>query len=193
MSKALLMIDFVNENVSPQGKMAGKGYPVFCEHHKTLENAETLLNAFRSKGLLIVHVRVGFSPDYKEQPAFSPLFGAANQFGAFKIGDVGDEFWDSLKPIDGEIQLYKHRVSAFFATPLELILRNNNISELYICGVATDLAVQAATRDAHDRDFITTVVEDCCGAANDDDHNNSLVPLKKISRIATLSEILKEI
>lgn len=193
MKKALLLIDFVNDNVSKDGKMAGKGYPDYCEKYNVLNNAEKLLTAFRNKGNLVVHVRVGFSPDYREQPLNSPLFGAANKFGAFKIGAFGDEFYDALTPIENEPQYYKHRVSAFYGTPVELLLRNQKIEELYICGVATDLAVQAATRDAHDRDFSVIVVEDCCGAANEDDHKNSLIPLAKIAKISTLADVLTNI
>ena len=59
----------------------------------------------------------------------------------------------------------------------------------YSVQLYTDLAVQAAARDANDRDFIVHVVEDCCGAANDSDHTTSLVPLKKIADIITLAEI----
>lgn len=92
-------------------------------------------------------------------------------------------------PNKDEPIIIKHRVSAFFGTPLELVLRNNNITDLYICGVATDLAVQAAARDAHDRDFVVHVVEDCCGEANELDHTTSLVPLKKISNVITLNEV----
>lgn len=191
MKKALLLIDFVNENVSKEGKMAGKGYPVYCEKYNVLSKAKNLLSAFRNKGYLVVHVRVGFSPDYKEQPINSPLFGAANKFEAFKIGAWGDEFYETLVPLDNEVQYYKHRVSAFYETPLELLLRNQGVEELFICGVATDLAVQAATRDAHDRDISVTVVEDCCGAANDDDHKNSLIPLAKIAKISTLEDVLQ--
>lgn len=189
MSKALLLIDFINENVSQDGKMAKKGYPEYCKNHHVLENAKELLSKFRKCGNLIVHVKVGFSPDYKEQPKHSPLFGAADKFQAFTLGGFGCEFCNELAPIENEPVLIKHRVSAFYGTPLEILLKNNNISDLYICGVATDLAVQAAARDAHDRDFIVHVVEDCCGAANDSDHTTSLVPLKKIADITTLAEV----
>lgn len=190
MSRALLLIDFVNENVNPKGKMAGKGYPDYCERHQVISNAKKLLEVFRKRQDTVVHVKVGFSPDYKEQPLSSPLFGAANKFGAFMLGEFGDEFCDELKPINGESQIIKHRVSAFYGTSLELLLRNKGVTDLYVCGVATDLAVQAATRDAHDRDFMVTVVEDCCGAANENDHNSSLIPLKKISNVSTLAEVI---
>lgn len=193
MKKALLLIDFVNENVSKDGKMAGKGYPTFCETHSVLEKTQKLLAAFRNKGHLVIHVRVGFSPDYREQPLNSPLFGAANKFNAFKIGDWGDEFYEALAPLEGEAQFYKHRVSAFYGTPVELLLKNQGVDELYICGVATDLAVQAATRDAHDRDIPVTVVEDCCGAANESDHRSSITTLSKISKISSVDDVLENL
>jgi len=193
MSKALLLIDFVNDIVHPTGKLAGKGYPAYCAEHSVLPNARKLLDSFRKNQDTIVHVRVGFSPDYREQPVLSPLFGAANKFGALMLGAFGNEFCDPLKPLDGETQIVKHRVSAFFGTPLELLLRNKGVTELYICGVATDLAVQSAARDAHDRDFVVTVVKDCCGAGNEEDHNSSLITLKKIAKVATLAGIAREL
>lgn len=189
MSSALLLIDFINENVSFEGKMAKKGYPDYCQKNNTLSNAKKLLFKFRESNNLVVHVKVGFSEDYKEQPKQSPLFGVADKFQAFKLGGVGCEFCEELTPNEDEPIIIKHRVSAFFGTPLELVLRNNNIRDLYICGVATDLAVQAAARDAHDRDFVVHVVEDCCGAANESDHTTSLVPLRKISHVITLNEV----
>ena len=85
--------------------------------------------------------------------------------------------------------LTKHRVSAFYGTPLDVILRANGIREVLICGVATDLAVQAAARDAHDRDYVVTVVSDCCGAASDEDHETSLRVLAKIGAVKPLSEV----
>ena len=36
MSSALLLIDFINENVSFEGKMAKKGYPDYCQKNNTL-------------------------------------------------------------------------------------------------------------------------------------------------------------
>lgn len=189
MRSALLLIDFIKENVSFDGKMAKKGYPEYCQKNNTLNNAKELLSKFREKNNLVIHVKVGFSDDYREQPKHSPLFGAADKFQAFSLGGAGCEFCDELMPLDGEEVIIKHRVSAFFGTPLELLLRNNDVTDLYICGVATDLAVQAAARDAHDRDFVVHVVEDCCGAANESDHVTSLVPLKKISDVITLKEV----
>jgi nicotinamidase-related amidase len=77
-----------------------------------------------------------------------------------------------------DIVITKHRVSAFYRTPLDLILRNKNINSILIAGAATDLSVSNAVRDAHDRDYQVTILADCCVAANQEDHETTLLSLK---------------
>ena len=93
-------------------------------------------------------------------------------------------------PLASEAVLNKHRVSAFFGTPLELLLRTYGVRKLFIAGCSTDMAVQAAARDAHDRDFACHVLGDCCIAANDDDHDQTLRMLTKVARVMTLEEFV---
>ena len=189
MKKCLLLIDFVNDIVSPQGKFAGAGYPAQCEKYGTLDNAAALLERFRKAGELVVHVRVGFSPDYKELPPASPVLGGAKQFAALCIGSDGGAFYDKLKPAENEAQIIKRRVSAFYGTELDVLLRSSGVTELYICGVSTDMAVQTAAREAHDRDYTVTVVGDCCAAGCETDHDTSLAFLRKIGSVITLAEV----
>lgn len=185
----LLLIDFINEIVDPKGKLSGKGYSDFVARHGTLSKAHSLLSSARSEGIPIFHVRICFSPNYVEQPELSPLFGSARKFGAFQAGTWATEFHPKVAPEAHEVVLEKHRVSAFYGTSLDLVLRNQGIQNLLICGVATDLAVQSAVRDAHDRDYIVTVVSDCCGAANEEDHEQSLRILAKIAKTTTFGEV----
>lgn len=191
MKKALICIDFINEIVSPQGKLSGKGYASFAERHKSLAKVKNLQEKFRSKKELIIHIGVCFSKSYIEHPLHSPLFGKAKEFKALEKGSWGTAFHEEVSPVDleQEVVIEKHRVSSFYQTNLELILRNQDISELFICGVATDLAVESLVREAHDRDFQVTVVEDACIAANDEDHRNSLTTMIKIASIKKLEEI----
>ena len=185
----LVLIDLINEIVDPKGKLAGKGYAEFVERHGTLDKVHQLLSAARSEGIPIFHVRVAFSPDYKEQPEASPLFGGAKKFAALENGSWGAEFHPKASPKTNEAEMIKHRVSAFYGTPLDLVLRTYGITEILVCGVATDLAVQSAARDAHDRDYVTTIVADCCAAATDEDHDQALRLLSKIASVKVLADI----
>lgn len=180
---ALVLIDFVNEIVDKSGKLAGKGYTNFDEKHGSLTVASALLARARAENVAIVHVRVGFSPDYKEQPEASPLFGGAKKFGALRLGDWGTEFHAKVAPSSDEAVLVKHRVSAFYGTALEAILRTYGVRTIVFAGCATDVAVQAAVRDAHDRDFNCVVAADSCIAATDDDHEQTLRMLGKVASV----------
>src|SRR5690349_17995113 len=122
-SQALVIIDYINEIIDPKGKLAGKGYSAFADKHSTLDKAQALLQAFRTKQIPVFYVRVGFSPDYKEQPENSPLFGAAKKFGALQLGTWATEFHPKVAPLTAEAVITKHRVSAFYGTPLDLLLR----------------------------------------------------------------------
>ena len=52
-----------------------------------------------------------------------------------------------------------------------------------------DLAVQAAARDAHDRDYQVLVLEEACAAASDEEHRRSIEVLGGIARIVTLDQL----
>lgn len=189
MNTALILIDFINEIVDEKGRFAGKGYPAFVKAHGTLENVNTAITRARAKNMPIVFVRVGFSSDYREWPESSPLFGVAKKFGALQLGTWATEIHQSLKKTDADFLVTKHRVSAFYATSLEVILRTLKTDTLLLGGVATDLAVQSAAREAHDRDFRVVVLEDLCGAGNEEDHAQALHSLAKVATVAKSTDV----
>ncbi len=184
-NKILLVLDFINEIIHPDGKLSGKGYTTFDQEHRVLDKAAALLEKSRERGDMIIHVRVGFLPGYPEHPLDSPLFGGAKEYGALQLGTWGTEFHDKVKPVGDEDIIVKNRVSPFFGTSLDLILKHAGTKKLGIVGVATDMAVQAAARDAHDRDMEVEIIRDCCAAATQEDHDQSLRMLGKISSVIT--------
>jgi len=188
---ALVLIDYINDIVDPKGKLAGKGYAQFDEKYRSLDCASDLLTRARARKVAVIHVRVGFSPDYKEQPEASPLFGAAKKFNALRLGDWGTEFYSKVSPVADEAVLVKHRVSAFYNTALETILRTYGARTIVLAGCATDMAVQAAARDAHDRDFACVIAGDSCIAASDDDHEQTLRMITKVASVKKSEEIFR--
>jgi nicotinamidase-related amidase len=190
MPQALVLIDLINELIAPEGKLSGKGYADFAERHGTLNRVASLLAHARSQGHLIIHVRVGFSPDYREQPKASPLFKHASKFSALKLGDWGTEFLPQASPLPDETILTKHRVNAFIGTPLDLILRNAGIDQVAIVGCSTDVGMQTTARAAHDLDYACTVIGDCCIAPSDEDHQPTLRMLAKVTDVVTLEQYI---
>ncbi len=188
-NKALVIIDYINEIVHPDGKLAGKGYADFIEKKQTSAKVSELLTIARSNSWLVCHVRVGFDPEYTCHPSSSPLFGPAKKFRALNQSGWGCEFIEYAQPATNEFVVHKRRVSAFYKTDLEVCLRANHISEVYLAGCATDLAVQSAARDCHDRDFQTLVVIDACAAAHEEDHQTSIPVLEKIAQVVKVSDL----
>jgi nicotinamidase-related amidase len=187
--KALLCLDFENDIIHPDGKVAGKGYSAFATRHGTISRVRTLQTQFRERGLPVVHVRVGFWPGYHEQPKGSPLLGRAHEYKAFDLSGWGTAFIDELAPVGTEVVITKHRVGSFWSTPLELTLRTMGVTEVVLAGVATDMVVESTAREAHDRDFGVSVVADCCVAATDADHERSIANMRKLARVVQFHDL----
>jgi len=183
MPNVIICIDFINEIVGASGKLAAKGYRDFVTQHDTLANLAKEQDAVRSAGGRVIHVHLGFSPDYSDHPASSPLLGGARGAGILKLDTPSTEIVREVAPQDGDLVLVKKRISAFYGTDLERKLRELNIDKVLLAGVATDLAVQSAARDAHDRDFEVEVVANCCAAANEADHDTALNTMRKFAAV----------
>ena len=189
MTTTLILLDFINEIVDEKGKFAGKGYPAFVKTHGVLNSVNAAIAKAREKNIPVIFVRVGFSPDYREWPESSPLFGAAKKFGALQLGTWATEVHQSINKTDEDLLVTKHRVSAFYATSLEVILRTLGVDTILLGGVATDLVVQSTAREAHDRDYRVVVLEDLCGAGNEEDHAHALRLLAKVATVAKSTEV----
>lgn len=186
---ALICIDFINEIVSKGGKLCSPEYLASLQKNQVLERTHKLQQKFRQANIPIFHVRVAFSPSYWEWSSRTKLFAKVCQYQALQENTWGTEFAEQVKPLPDEKTIYKRRVSAFYETDLHMTLQCRGIRKIYIAGVATDLAVATAARDAHDRDYEVVVVADCCASSDYCDHEKALHLLQKIADIKELEDI----
>jgi len=166
-----------------KGKLSSKGYFQFVQNNNSIENINNAIVKARSENIFIVFVRVAFNSDYADCPSNSLLFMNAPKFGALQDKTWATEICSSIDYQDTDICLVKKRVSAFYGTQLENLLKENSITSIFLAGCATDLAINNTAREAHDRDFEITVLSSCCIASNEDDHKNSLLLLEKIAKV----------
>ena len=119
----------------------------------------------------------------------SPFFGNANKAGALELGTQGTEFHPDLEADLADVVVIKPRVSAFYCTDLEPLLRANKVERLALAGVSTAWAVQATARDAHDRDYQVVIVEDACAAASEEEHQASMKLLSQIAKVVEVEDL----
>jgi nicotinamidase-related amidase len=165
----LLVMDMMNDLVAEHGFNA-QTYGVQVKQRNMLANTAKAIAAARAAGAKIGYVRVGFSPDYREAPANSPIFSGARKNGIFQLGTKGTEVHPTLAPEVGDFDIVKHRVSPFYGTALQPILRAQGIERIVMCGVSTNGVVHSGAREAHDRDYEVVILEDCCAGVTADEH-----------------------
>jgi len=75
-----------------------------------------------------------------------------------------------IAPADGEVTVTKRRVSAFTGSDLEVVLRSFGIQHMVLTGIATSGVVLSTLREAADKDYKLTVIEDCCADGDEEVH-----------------------
>lgn len=100
---------------------------------------------------------------------------------------------DALAPAEDEILLPKTASGVFNATNIEYVLRNLRVEYLAVAGVFTNQCVESAVRDAADRGFMVTLVEDCCATKSQAWHDAALVTLKGYARIRSADQLIGEL
>lgn len=188
MKKSLfLVMDMMNDLVDENGFNA-KTYGVQVKERNVLANTAKAITAARAAGVKIGFVRVGFSADYRECPPASPIFSGARNNGIFKLGTWGTEVHPSLAPQEGDFDIVKHRVSPFYGTSLEPILRANGIERVIMCGVSTNGVVHSGAREAHDRDYECIILEDCCAGVTPEEHRGAIACLGRYAKIVATDD-----
>ena len=187
-----LVLDMENDLVHADGPNGKAAYGEQARARLIVENTRRALDKARAAGLRVGFVRVGFSPDYRECPANSPIFSGARKNGFFKLGEWGTQVHPDLGQQPGDFDIIKHRVSPFHGTDLEVILRTHAIRRIYCSGISTNAVVQAAVREGHDRDYEMVVLEDCCCGLSADEHTGAVKSFQRFCKITTSTEVVFE-
>lgn len=142
MSTGLLVIDVQNDYF-PGGRMEVPGSPAAAER------TADLLRAFRDAGRPVLHLQ-----HVSTRPGATFLLP----------GTRGVEIHPPAAPRAGEIVLQKHFPNGFRDTGLLDALRAAGVDRLVVCGMMTQMCVDATTRAAFDLGFRCEVAADACAA-----------------------------
>ena len=164
----LLVIDMQRDFVERGGfgEMLGNDVTPL---RRAVAPARRVLEAFRRLGMKVIHTREGHRPDLADCPPSKKArgrlkvgIGDPGPMGRVLVrGEYGHDIIDELKPLPHEPVIDKPGKGAFYATDLELVLKDGGIQSLVVTGVTTEVCVHTTVREANDRGYECLVLEDC--------------------------------
>lgn len=92
-----------------------------------------------------------------------------------------------LKPRREDFTILKPRHSAFYATPLALLLSQLRCKRLIVAGLATDNCVLFTAMDAYIHGYALWVPQDCTAAESVDAKHGALAHMKRVLKAQTRS------
>lgn len=162
---ALVMIEFVNEWLAPEGRLRGlmQDERQFVRSQAAGRHA---LEAARKAGMPVIHATLQMSADYRELGrARFGLRGAIPNAGTWRKQDSGWRFHEIFTPKPEEFIISgRAGASAFAASDLDNYLRGQGITRLYLAGYATHVCIESTMRAAHDLGYESVVLSDATAA-----------------------------
>jgi nicotinamidase-related amidase len=182
---ALIIIDMQRDFLEPGGFGEALGNDV-SRLAAAVAPCRKVLAAARHAGMLVIHTREGHRPDLSDAPrakiergAPSMRIGAPGPMGRILVrGEPGHDIIPELYPAPGEPVIDKPGKGAFYQTDLALLLHNNAIDTLIVCGVTTEVCVNTTVREANDRGYRCIVLGDCCASYFPNFHEAGLAMIK---------------
>jgi len=180
---ALLSIDMQNAEYSAEqlARARDPGDPAhrllgFLERLEAvvLPNQQRLQAAARAAGIEVIYTVIeSLTQDGRDRSLDHKISRLHFPKGSWEAQVI-----PAVAPQGDEILIPKTSSGIFNSTNVDYVLRNLGIEYLVIYGVMTDQCVESAIRDAADRGFLVTQIEDACAAETEAGHAGSIEAMK---------------
>ena len=177
---ALIIVDMQNDFCHADGWLAGIGVDV-SEARSAIAPLQAVLPVARLHAVPVVWVNWGNRADLANiSPALRHVYdgtgegqGLGAESGPRKAPVLEKDSWgaaivDELEAEPGDIFVDKHRMSGFWDTPLDAILRNLKVDTLFFGGVNADQCVLHTLADANFLGYDTLMFEDASATTSPD-------------------------
>jgi len=177
---AILVIDMQNDFCHPEGWLAHIGVDV-TPNRQPVEPLNTLLPQLRAAKVPVIWLNWGNRPDLLNiSPGLLHVYNPTGEGvglgdplptkGApvLMLGSWAAAVLDELEQKSEDIRVDKYRMSGFWDTPLDSILRNLGKSTLFFAGVNIDQCVMVTLQDANFLGYDCILVKDCAATTSPD-------------------------
>ena len=168
---ALLVIDMLSTWDFPDGEAMLK------RAERIAPRIATLRKRCRTAGVPVIYAndnRGRWRSDFREVVAM-----------AIERGDGAARIAELLKPERDDYFVLKPKHSAFFGTPLDLLLRHLHAKRLILTGVTSDQCVVFTAADARMHDYEVVVPRDCVASLSVERDRRLLDYFAEVSQVAT--------
>jgi nicotinamidase-related amidase len=149
---AVLALDLISDFAFPDGPRVRRALDTRAPAIRRL------LDAARSHGLPVIYANDNLGAWRSDAPALMARCTEARLPGAELVLSLVPEATDEI--------VLKPRHSAFFGTPLEMLLGEHRVDTLVIAGISAESCVWMTACDAHTRGFSLVVPRDTLAGAS---------------------------
>lgn len=177
---ALAVIDMQNDFCAPGGWTDRSG----LDHRacrRAIPGVQRAIEAARGFGMWVIWIYWHNRPDlrnlgaptlhsFKHDPGQAGIGEELERGPVLVRGGWGAEIVDALKPHveEEDVMIEKVRMSGFYGTHLDQVLRTQGINTLYFSGVNVDQCVTTTMEDAYFRDYNAVLLADACATSSPD-------------------------
>ena len=172
---ALILIDLLNDFLSPKGKAYSRLAAQF-EKVNFIPNVTRLLAGARASGLQIVYAPHGLNEHSFDDVKYIPTrMVPAMEHHIFWEGEFGGDFYEPFRPHEGDIVASRHRsFDTFMGTDLDAKLRKRRIEKVIFAGITSQTCVEGTGRHALEAGYHLTFLKDAVAEFTDEAHRAAI-------------------
>jgi nicotinamidase-related amidase len=172
---ALILIDLLNDFLSPKGKVYARLAAQF-EKVAFIPNVTRLIAGARAAGLQIVYAPHGLNDHSFDDVKYIPTrMVPAMQYHIFWEGEFGGDFYEPFRPRDGDIVTSRHRsFNAFMGTDLDTRLKKRGVEKVIFAGITSQTCVEGTGRHALEAGYHLTFLKDAVAEFTDEAHRAAI-------------------
>lgn len=165
-SVALIIIDMINDLGFPEGDA------IFAPALAAAQRIAALKSKARQAGIPVIFANDNFG---RWRSNFHDVVEHCLESGV-----KGAPLAANLAPSADDYFVLKPKHSAFYETPLELLLKHLDSRRLILCGISGNMCIQFTACDAYMRDFDLHIPCDCIASNTQDENERALSYMKHV-------------